>query len=96
MLLGTILNRVKRYKGFVYDEVTMVSNRATPERLEVRLGPRRGSRGTCSDFGRCCPGHDQLGDRHFDYIPLQGIPVVSLYCMRRVQCPECCVGAWHW
>lgn len=89
MLLRTILNRVERYKGFVYDEVTMVSTGETPERLEVRLRPRRGSRGTCSDCGRRCPGYDQLGDRHFDYVPLWGIPVVLLYCMRRVQCPEC-------
>jgi len=89
MLLKTILNRIERYKGFVYDEVKMVTCGAIVERLEVRVRPRRGSHGVCSSCGCQRPGYDRLGERRFDYVPLWGIPVVFLYCMRRVKCPDC-------
>lgn len=89
MLLRTILNRVERYKGFVYGDVELVSCGERLERIEVHIRPRRGSRGACSECGRRCAGYDQLGERRFDYVPLWGIPVVLLYCMRRVECPDC-------
>lgn len=89
MLLKTILNRIERYKGFVYEDIELVLRGQRVERLEVTIRPRQGSRGTCSVCGRRCPGYDQLGERRFDYVPLWGIPVVLLYCMRRVKCPEC-------
>ncbi len=89
MLLRTILNRVERYKGFVYADIELVLVGERVERLEIRLRPRRGSRGTCSGCGRRCRGYDQLGERRFEYVPLWGIPVLLLYCMRRVDCSEC-------
>jgi transposase len=89
MHIKTILNRIERYKGFVYDEIELVMRGEAVERLEVIVRPRRGSRGTCSGCGRRCPGYDQLGKRRFNYVPLWGIPVVLLYCMRRVMCPKC-------
>lgn len=89
MLLKTILNNIERYKGFVYEDVEMVKGSEEVERLEVRIRPRRGSLGSCSECGRRCPGYDHLDERRFDYVPLWGIPVVLLYCMRRVQCLQC-------
>lgn len=89
MLLKTILNRVERYKGFVYEEVKMVIQDDVLKCFEVRIRPRAGSRGTCSDCGCRCPGYDHLNERRFDFVPLWGIPVIFLYRMRRVDCSEC-------
>jgi len=91
MLIKTVLNRVHPVKGFVYEKVNMVPDAARPNevRLDVRVRPRRGSRGTCSGCGRRGPGYDTLGDRRFDFVPLWGVAVVLVYAMRRVDCGRC-------
>lgn len=91
MLIRTLLNRVHPVKGFVYEQVKIVPDAAEVNevRLEVRVRPRRGSRGACSSCGRRGPGYDTLADRRFDFVPLWGIAVVLIYAMRRIDCGHC-------
>jgi len=70
----TVLNRVHKIKGFVYEQVRFVG-----DAIEVDVRPRRGSRPFCSGCGR----------RRFTFVPLWAIGVYLLYAMRRVNCPRC-------
>ena len=87
MQVKSILNRLQKHSAFVYETVRLVEHpRLT---LEVRVRPRRGTRGTCSQCRRPAPGYDTLPPRRFDFVPLWHIPVVFVYAMRRVSCPRC-------
>lgn len=88
MLVKTILNRVYKFPSFVYEEVIL---RCQDEQLilEVEVRPRANTRAICSGCGRRCPGYDTRPPRRFDFVPLWAIPVVFIYPMRRVDCPEC-------
>lgn len=88
MQLKTILNRVQKFKSFVYGAVRWAGTAREPA-IEVELHPRRGSRPICSGCGRKRPGYDTLGERRFEFIPLWGIKVFFLYAPRRVDCPAC-------
>ena len=76
MQLKTILNRVQKFKSFVYGAVRWAGTAREPA-IEVELHPRRGSRPICSGCGRKRPGYDTLGERRFEFIPLWGIKVFS-------------------
>jgi len=84
----TILNRVQKYKGFVYgnERLVQLGNQLM---MEVPIRARKGSQGICSKCGRPAPGYDRLPERHFQFIPYWGILVFFLYAMRRVNCPRC-------
>lgn len=84
MQIKTVLNRVHKIKGFVYENVRFVA-----DRIEVRVRPRKGSQPICSGCGKPGPGYDTLDERHFQFVPLWGIAVYLLYAMRRVDCPRC-------
>lgn len=86
--LKTILNFKERFSHFVYQDVRLNETGAAP-RIEIKVEPRQGSKGFCSSCGTSCPGYDRLKQREFIHVPLWGIMVVLLYCMRRLQCPRC-------
>lgn len=87
MLIKTILNRIEKQPGFVYDRCKLRQDgRLT---LEITLRPKRGSRPICSGCGRKGPGYDTLAQRRFEFVPLWGILVFFLYRPRRVDCPRC-------
>ena len=88
MQLKTILNRVERYKSFVYGEPRWVedSPRLT---IEVPIEPRVGGRPICSGCGQRRSGYDRLAPRRFEFVPLWQIAVVFVYALRRVDCPCC-------
>lgn|SRR5690606_12858449 len=88
MHLQSILRRVHPIPGFVYGSVELRSLRRGSA-FFVALRPRRGTRPICSGCGKKCRGYDTLDERQFDFVPLWAIPVVFLYCMRRVDCPRC-------
>lgn len=88
MQLKSILNRVERYKSFVYKKVYWVQEAARPT-IEVRIEPRSNSRPICSGCGRRGPGYDRLPERRFEFVPLWQIAVFFVYVMRRVDCPHC-------
>jgi transposase len=89
MQLKTILNRVEKFKSFVYSQVRLVEedSRLT---LLVEVKPRANGWAVCSKCGHRRPGYDtQWPARRFEYVPLWGIFVFFIYAMRRVNCPRC-------
>ena len=89
MQLKTILNRVTRYKSFVFGKVTWVENSVSPA-IEVEILPRRNGPRVCSCCERVSPGYDTMREpRRFEFVPLWGIMVYFVYQMRRVECPAC-------
>jgi len=89
MQLKTILNRVQKFKSFVYTDVRWGAAAGSREVLLVEVVPRRNSRAICSGCHRPGPGYDTLGVREFEFVPLWGIAVFFVYVMRRVECPRC-------
>src|SRR6266702_2547402 len=83
----TILNLKEKHSHFVCHDVRLT--RGQEPRIEVKVEPRRGCKGICSGCGDACPGYDRLPQREFIHVPLWGIAVIFLYCMRRLACPTC-------
>ena len=88
MQLKSILNRVAKQPGFVFEAIKLVGL-GGPLILHVRLRARRGCRGVCSGCGIRRPGYDRQPERLFQFVPLWNIPVFFLYAPRRVNCPRC-------
>jgi transposase len=88
MQLKTILNRVQKFKSFVYDSVEFFESDGQLVLL-VYILARTGSRAICSGCGRRRPGYDTLEPRKFEFVPLWGIPVLFVYGLRRVHCKQC-------
>jgi transposase len=88
MQVKTILNRVQKFKSFVYGAVRWVEGAAVSS-LEVEIHPRSNSRPVCSECGRRRPGYDTLPERRFEFIPMWGNKVFFVYAPRRVNCPCC-------
>jgi transposase len=86
--LKTILNAKEKYSHFVYQDVRLNETGIEP-RIEIKVVPRQGSKGICSKCHQSCVGYDRLKEREFIHVPLWGIMVVLLYCMRRLQCQSC-------
>lgn len=88
MQVKTILNRIHRFKSFVYTSVIWSSLASEPE-IEVQIEPRANSKPICSNCNLPAPGYDRLPERRFTFVPLWGITVFFVYAMRRVDCPRC-------
>jgi len=88
MQLKTILNRVQKFKSFVYTTVSWTGSATEPE-LEVEVAERANGRALCSGCGCPRPGYDRLPARRFEFVPLWGIKVFLVYAPRRVNCPDC-------
>ncbi len=70
MLLKTILNRVQKYKGFIYKSISWNTTQTEPT-IEVHVVARSNSRPRCSGCGRQRPGYDTRNPRRFEFIPSQ-------------------------
>lgn len=89
MQLKTILNRVTDYKSFVFGKTTWLERRSRLA-VEVEVAPRANGRPLCSGCGRAGPTYDRAAQpRRFEFVPLWGITVYFVYCMRRVNCRGC-------
>ena len=88
MQLKTILNRIEKYRSFVYGEAEFVESARGPA-IEVQIRPRSNGRPVCSGCEQPGPGYDTLPARRFEFIPLWGFLVFFVYAMRRVNCPRC-------
>jgi transposase len=88
MRIQTILNRVEKFKSFVYGGAFLEEPKAGPA-LIVQMKPRANSLPFCSGCGRRGRVYDRLEERRFEFVPLWGILVFLAYRMRRVDCPTC-------
>jgi transposase len=89
MRIQTILNRVEKFKSFVYGAARLEEHESGPPALVVRVRPRKNGRPHCSGCGRRGPVYDRLEDRRFEFVPVWGIVVYLVYRMRRVNCKRC-------
>jgi transposase len=88
MRIQTILNRVEKFKSFVYGEARLEERDGGPA-LVVQVLPRKNGKPSCSGCGRPGPAYDRLEERHFEFVPVWGILVFLAYRMRRVDCTRC-------
>ena len=88
MRIQTILNRVEKFKSFVYGEARLEERDGGPA-LVVQVLPRKNGKPFCSGCGRPGPAYDRLEERHFEFVPVWGILVFLAYRMRRVDCTRC-------
>lgn len=86
--LKTLLNSKEKYKGFVLRHSRFVQHEETM-RIEVEVTPRAGSKGKCSGCKKEGSTYDHLSEREFIHVPILGIAVIFLYCMRRINCSDC-------
>ena len=88
MQLKSILNRIAKQPGFIFDVVKLVPMGSLLV-IHVYLRERKGSRGVCSGCGKRRPGYDRQPERLFQFVPLWNIPVFFRYAPRRVNCKRC-------
>ena len=81
MLVKTILNRVEKFKSFVYGECTFekIGKNAS---IIVAVAARKNARGLCAECHKPSPSYDKQLLR----LPLWNIPVYFAYSPRRVNC----------
>lgn len=85
MLIKTVLNRLARFKGFVFGNVFFRKVEGE-ESVVVEIFPRKRSRPVCRECGRKGPRYDLQPVRTFQYLPLFDFKVFFLYAPRRVNC----------
>lgn len=94
MQLKTILNRVQKFKSFVYAKAYWSGSADAPE-LTIEVVERVNGQTRCSGCGCPRPGYDRLPRRRFEFVPLWGIKVFLVYAPRRVACLTCGVRVEH-
>ena len=85
MLIKTILNKIHKFKSFTYTTAQFSSEGDTLV-LEIRLEPRKNSKGICSRCSQTGSCYDHLESRRFEFIPIWGIKVYFIYAARRINC----------
>jgi transposase len=88
MQLKTILNRIQKFKAFVYGNIVWLDEGENLALL-VQIVARANSKPICSDCGNPGPGYDTLPPRMFEFVPLWNIAVFFAYALRRVDCTGC-------
>ena len=89
MRVETVLNFVEKFKSFVCKRARLIDRAGSPV-IEVELESRKNSKPICGRCHQRGSGYDRQPEkRRFEYVPLWGIAVVFLYCMRRVDCAQC-------
>ena len=86
ILLNTLLNKVHKFKSFVYKKVCFNKDSSA---IIAHVEPRANSKPVCSSC--FCKGsvYDHQSVRLFEFIPIWNIPVFISYKMRRVDCKAC-------
>ncbi len=88
MLIKTLLNKVERFKSFVYGAigVTLVGGSVA---LVIDIEARRNSRPVCPECGKRRSVYDRQPQRLFEYLPVWTFKSYYRYAPRRVDCPTC-------
>ena len=87
MLIKTLLNKVERFKSFVYG-TTQIMFVDGVEALVIDIVPRRNSRPICPECSKQRNVYDRQPQRLFEYVPIWTFKVYFRYAPRRVSCPE--------
>ena len=87
MLIKTLLNKVERFKSFVYDTVQIITI-AKKEALVIDIRARKNSKPKCPECGHRCAVYDRQPQRLFEYVPIWTFKVYFRYAPRRVSCPK--------
>ncbi len=85
MLIKTILNRIEKFKSFIYGKITFEKMNGA-DVLVVEVKPRQNAKGICPKCGKRRPTYDTQPMRFFEYVPVWGIPVYFRYAPRRTDC----------
>ena len=88
MLIKTVLNKVERFKSFIYGDCRF-SKVGGIEALIIDIKPRRNSKPECPECGRRGKTYDTQPARLFEYVPIWAFKVFLRYSPRRVLCPVC-------
>ncbi len=88
MQLKTILNRVQKFKSFVFQEVRWADSSGGLELIITIIG-RANSRSICSGCSRRAPRYDRGQPRLYEFVPLWGIATFFEYARWRVHCRRC-------
>lgn len=88
MQLKTILNRIQKFKRFVFGDVYWAQDTPEPQ-INVEVQARANSWAQCSVCRNNCAGYDSLTRRRYEFIPFWGIRVFLVYTPRRVSCTKC-------
>jgi len=86
MLIKTLLNKVERFKSFIYGE-SRLGTVGGVDALIIDIKPRRNSRPICPECGKRGRTHDKQRARLFEYVPIWTFKVFFRYAPRRVACP---------
>ena len=87
MLIKTLLNKVERFKSFVYGAVSVMLVDGV-EALVIDINPRSNSRPLCPECGKRRTVYDRQPQRLFEYLPVWSFKTYFRYAPRRVKCPE--------
>ena len=87
MQLKTILNRVQKFKSFVYGKTHWVEGTEEPT-LDVEIYPRKNSRPICPRCNHRRPGYDTQKTQRFEFIPMLGYQGVFPVCATSSQLPK--------
>jgi transposase len=90
----TILNRIQRFPGFVYQAIDLYGHDDWM-RIEIDVRAHAHHPGLCARCLRPAPGYDHLPPRVWQFVPLWNIPTLFCYAPRRVHCPQHGIGVEH-
>lgn len=85
MLIKTILNKIEKFKSFIYGKITLERISGTVS-LIVEVKARQNAKGICPKCGKRKATYDTQPARLFEYVPVWGIPVYFKYSPRRTDC----------
>jgi transposase len=88
MLIKTLLNKVERFKSFVYGSAQVMLIEGA-EALVIDIVPRSNSRPVCPECNKKRNVYDRQPQRLFEYMPIWAFKVYFRYAPRRVNCPVC-------
>jgi transposase len=69
MLIKTLLNKVERFKSFIYDSVSVMRVDGV-EALVIDINPRLNSQPICPECGKRGASYDRQPHRLFEYLPI--------------------------
>lgn len=85
MLIKTLLNKVERFKSFIYDSIGIMLVDGV-EVLVVDIKPRLNSQPICPECGKRSASYDRQPQRLFEYLPIWSFKCYLRYAPRRVRC----------